>query len=55
MSLVGDTGGLDDIMPTPGFHYEENPVDRLRQLIDERRDETLEILRTWIEEPEETA
>ena len=55
MSLVGDTGGRGDIMPTPGFHYEENPVDRLRQLIDERRDETLEILRTWIEEPEETA
>ncbi len=55
MSLVGEDGGLDDIMPSPGFHYEENPVDRLRQLIDERRDETLEILRTWMEEPEGTA
>lgn len=30
-----------------------DPVDRMRQLIAERQDETLEILRHWMEEPEE--
>lgn len=30
-----------------------NPVERMRQLIAERQDETLEILRNWMEEPEE--
>ena len=30
-----------------------NPVDRMRALIAERQDETLEILRHWMEEPEE--
>ncbi len=56
MSLVGDDGGLPEILPTPGFQYEENPVDRLRQLIEERRDETIEILRSWMEdEDKETA
>lgn len=30
-----------------------DPVDRMRALIAERQDETLEILRSWMEEPEE--
>lgn len=30
-----------------------DPVERMRQLISERQDETLEVLRTWMEEPEE--
>ncbi len=30
-----------------------DPVERMRQLIAERQDETLEILRSWMEEPEE--
>jgi len=30
-----------------------NPVDRLRRLIEEREDETIEILRSWMEEDEE--
>ena len=32
-----------------------NPVARLRRLIEERQDETVEILRSWMEDPEETA
>ena len=30
-----------------------DPVDRLRQLIDERKDETIEVLRSWMENEEE--
>lgn len=29
---------------------QDNPVERLRQLIDERRDETVEVLRSWMED-----
>lgn len=32
-----------------------DPVDRLRQLIEERKDETVEVLRTWMEDSEEPA
>ncbi|WP_298295559.1 flagellar basal-body MS-ring/collar protein FliF [uncultured Litoreibacter sp.] len=32
-----------------------DPVERLKALIDERQDETVEILRSWIEAPEEPA
>lgn len=32
-----------------------DPVDRLRQLIDDRREETVEILRNWMEDEEERA
>ena len=34
--------------------FTEDPVSRLKSLIDERQDETVEILRSWIEEPEGT-
>ena len=46
-----DTGGL------PGFDDDpsEDPVERLQSLIGERRDETVEILRSWLEDREETA
>ncbi|MEO0780138.1 MAG: flagellar basal-body MS-ring/collar protein FliF [Pseudomonadota bacterium] len=40
LSTLGAVGGSD-------------PVDRLRGLIDERKDETIEILRTWLEGEEE--
>ena len=30
-----------------------DPVDRLRRLIEEREEETVEILRSWMEEDEE--
>ncbi|EPX82815.1 flagellar M-ring protein FliF [Salipiger mucosus DSM 16094] len=32
---------------------EQDPVDRLRGLIEERRTETVEILRSWLDETEE--
>ena len=35
--------------------FSEDPVTRLKSLIDERQDETVEILRSWIEEPEGTS
>lgn len=45
----GDFGGM-------GMgDFSEDPVDRLKSLIDERQDETVEILRSWIEEPEGSA
>lgn len=46
-----DTDGL------PGFGQDESadPVDRLKSLIGERRDETVEILRGWLEDRGETA
>ena len=43
-SGVGDMGGLST-----------DPVARLREMIEERQDETVEVLRGWMEESEETA
>lgn len=39
-------------LPAPGV---EDPVERLRNLISERQDETVEILRNWLEDKEEPA
>jgi flagellar M-ring protein FliF len=39
----------------PAISSETNPVDRLRALIDDRREETVEILRSWLEGEEEKA
>lgn len=54
------TGEIDDDSPgSAGLRVAEerptppDPVERMRQLIAERQDETLEILRNWMEEPEE--
>jgi len=52
MPVLGGEDDLGDIMPVPGFQYEEDPVDRLRQLIQDRREETVEILRGWMDEEE---
>ncbi|SNR37296.1 flagellar basal-body MS-ring/collar protein FliF [Puniceibacterium sediminis] len=51
----GDMGmgmgmGMDDFGGSS-----EDPVERLRGLIDQRRDETVEILRSWLDEPEEAS
>lgn len=55
----GDPGALPDLPGFAGFaggmDAGEDPVARLRRLIEERREETLDILRSWVEEPEETA
>ena len=50
ISLEDALGG--DI-PVLGMAGGTDPVDRLRGLIDERKDETIEILRTWLEGEEE--
>ncbi|MCB1394572.1 MAG: flagellar M-ring protein FliF [Rhodobacter sp.] len=52
------TGEIDD-GPRGAVAVEDrpamaDPVERMRQLISERQDETLEILRHWMEDPEET-
>ncbi|MDP5346058.1 MAG: flagellar basal-body MS-ring/collar protein FliF [Paracoccaceae bacterium] len=39
----------------PGFGESADPVERLRQMIAERQDETVEILRSWMEDREENA
>ena len=39
----------------PAADLDADPVEKLKALIDERQDETVEILRGWIEAPEETA
>ncbi len=41
------TSGPDSTMPA---QLSEDPVDRLRSMIGERQDETVEILRSWLEE-----
>lgn len=48
---VDETGGL----PAPGLVDAADPVDRLRDMIGERQEETVEILRSWLEESGEKA
>ncbi|WP_166417191.1 flagellar basal-body MS-ring/collar protein FliF [Cochlodiniinecator piscidefendens] len=53
MSLVG--GGADQAQPNfvMGQDTPADPVDRLRGLIEDRQQEAVEILRSWMEETEE--
>ena len=44
---LSDFGDSDDSAPLP-----EDPVERMRALIADRQEETIEILRNWMEEPE---
>ena len=46
-------GELPDIQM--GGNISEDPVDRLRTMIGERQEETVEILRSWLEDKEENA
>ena len=49
----GDFGGMGMVdFDSPA---EEDPVDRLRSLIEERKSETVEILRSWLDDGEERA
>ncbi len=51
-------GELPSLMGAPGLPdtmEEQDPVERLRTLIGERQDETVEILRNWLENKEESA
>ncbi|WP_394197620.1 flagellar basal-body MS-ring/collar protein FliF [Litoreibacter albidus] len=52
-------GGTQDLPAvvqgqSPTVIEHEDPVERLKALIDERQDETVEVLKSWIEEPEAT-
>jgi len=49
-AAIGDFGGPSDM---GGFS--NDPVARLRQMIEERQDETVEVLRGWMEDSEEIA
>ncbi|MBI1417352.1 MAG: flagellar M-ring protein FliF [Limimaricola sp.] len=49
LALPGGSVKVEATPPEP----EADPVERLRALIDSRQNETLQILRSWIEEPEE--
>lgn len=62
LPMVADGGGfggmgmVDFDMPgEDGGFGSEDPVDRLRNLIEERKTETVEILRSWLEEDKESA
>lgn len=46
---------FSDLGMLEGGEIGSDPVDRLRQLIDERKDETIEVLRNWMETDEERA
>jgi flagellar M-ring protein FliF len=48
-----DAEGLPDI--GLGAPMSDDPVDRLRSMIGERQEETVEILRSWLEDKEESA
>ena len=50
--LPGLPGPVDDARGAPAG---EDPVDRLRRLIADRREETIEVLRGWMDEPQGTA
>lgn len=49
------TAQLQSDLPSPAGDGAADPVERLRALISERQDETVEILRGWLEDREETA
>jgi flagellar M-ring protein FliF len=46
---------LPESMDSQSLEMPEDPVDRLRALIADRQDETVEILRSWMEDKEERA
>lgn len=52
-SMNSDFGGLPDLPMVGGAS--DDPVDRLRAMIGDRQEETVEILRSWLEEKEEQA
>ena len=54
MAVVNDFGFGDDGLPDIGGlgGGSDDPVSRLRRMIEERQDETIEILKSWMEEDE---
>jgi flagellar M-ring protein FliF len=48
--------GMSDLPDLPmNTGLSDDPVDRLRNMIGERQEETVEILRSWLEDKEEKA
>ena len=61
-ALDGEIGGIGDFAPLddlPSFDSIQSgggdPAERLRQLIEQKQDETVEVLSQWMNEPEEVA
>ena len=57
LSFGGESGDLPDLPGLPDFSAggsSDDPVDRLRSMIGERQEETVEVLRTWLEEERES-
>lgn len=54
---LSDLSDLPEIeaIADPAAGEAEDPVERLRQLISDRREETIEVLRGWLDEPSEAA
>ncbi|WP_282093585.1 flagellar basal-body MS-ring/collar protein FliF [Epibacterium ulvae] len=52
---LGELGGMGGGLPMLGGGGSGDPVDRLRSMIGERQEETVQILRGWLEENEERA
>ena len=56
LSDLSNLGNLPDLPDDGAYGAEaEDPVERLRQLISERREETIEVLRGWMEDTREDA
>jgi flagellar M-ring protein FliF len=57
LPMISNFGNGMDELPdlNIGGSAKEDPVERLRALIGERQDETVEILRSWLEDKEESA
>lgn len=53
MAVISEVGSSRKDSPAPGSSDADDPVTRLRQLITDRQDETVEILRGWMETSEE--
>ena len=61
-ALDGEVGGLDDFAPLgelPSFESIQSdnadPAARLRELIEQKQDETVEVLSQWMNEPQEAS
>lgn len=52
---MGELGGMGGGLPALGGAGGGDPVDRLRSMIGDRQEETVQILRGWLEEKEERA
>jgi flagellar M-ring protein FliF len=51
LPMLADGGGFE--LPGESGGGSEDPVERLRGLIDDRREEAVQILRSWLDTPEE--